>query len=938
MKNYILITWCLLAGWSTSAQVENSNLKEDNLINEVHSFYDGLSKTGMESNYLWNKGFLALDQLEKWKDESPIITNFERWKLIYSAVQESDIYQQTSFPPLEELTNENFLNFQGVSTISLSVINYTGDYLTIAAIEEVVSNEQQPNYQSLNLFSGTVLQHKSYYRQVDFVWNPENYFSNKPKSQALLVDFADGQGYRMLPLHEEQVFTVNYDCIGEKSIRFKSIDEYGNVLVSYSKVDVLSVEQILPTKTGFVSENGLIENEQPLNKSHSDPNVDLSDYNAEYLYFEGVDNKLDKPVIIGEGFDFSGTTTPYTLFKEWNQESRVLDLLEHGYDVFFLSYVHHNRALPVNAQAVKALIKGINEKKEGNYEGIFIGESTSGLLGRIALKQLENEHYDHQIGLYVSFDSPQAGANIPIGAQWIVDDVFTSGSLINSLGVFTDFFEDIFGKDIPYTDIYNQLNCDAARQMCARHYMGNGKHNDIQEYLGSLGYPNNCRNIAYVDGSDNGMVATELYKNSDGHTEVRDIVLGAPLRAMWRVIPLGIITVSTKVWTLDVNQSDQTVASYMKTSIFNVASSIFKLHKESSGPKPWSSAPGSFVGEYHKRHAFTFVPTVSAIDLDRSIMNTGDFDYVNKNKAQIVADGLTPFDDFYANAKNFEHTTYEDFYATIDVQEYMYDRMYLQNRNIVHNRDFEAQHTLTAGKNVQPVEFSNSINSSLHKQIREEKVILNPGTNVNFVAGETITLNDGFEVESGADFSAKIEQDPHLKMAKQNYAPKIEGDRNICGATTYFAVKKGNNEVANWKLVGEGIELSSSGSFFTTPQNLVSGQYTLFCDVNGVGTSKLLRTASAKKCKAIQQVELVQPLTSKQIKVFPNPVRGLVNIESKEPILDYALVSSLGIQKKFAKNINLKKLSLDLTELPSGIYFIELHTVAGLETHSIIKE
>jgi hypothetical protein len=41
-----------------------------------------------------------------------------------------------------------------------------------------------------------------------------------------------------------------------------------------------------------------------------------------------------------------------------------------------------------------------------------MGESMGGILGRIALKQLENEGFDHQIGLYVSYDAPHKGAYV----------------------------------------------------------------------------------------------------------------------------------------------------------------------------------------------------------------------------------------------------------------------------------------------------------------------------------------------------------------------------------------------------------------------------------------------------------------------------------------------------------------------------------------------
>ena len=63
------------------------------------------------------------------------------------------------------------------------------------------------------------------------------------------------------------------------------------------------------------------------------------------------------------------------------------------------------------------LIKSINDQKVGDYENVVIGPSMGGLISRYALNYMESIGVDHETRLYVSFDTPHAGANVPIGFQ-----------------------------------------------------------------------------------------------------------------------------------------------------------------------------------------------------------------------------------------------------------------------------------------------------------------------------------------------------------------------------------------------------------------------------------------------------------------------------------------------------------------------------------------
>ena len=317
---------------------------------------------------------------------------------------------------------------------------------------------------------------------------------------------------------------------------------------------------------------------------------------------------------------------------------------------------------------------------------------------------------------------------------------------------------------------------------------------------------------------------------------------------------------------------------------------------------------------------------------------TGNFDYINKNKAQIVADGLTPFDDFYADDQNFEHTTVEDFYPIMNRQEYMYEQMCLQDRNITRDRDFEAQYTLTAGKDVQnPQFFNHPGKSSLIKQIKKERVELNSGTHVNFVAGDAIKLEPGFRALSGCHFHAKIESNPQWHTPEKSYPPTIDGNRTICGSTDYLAYRQGETLIADWELTGEGVAIETSGSSFTTPENLAPGQYTLYCRTNGTGTSKLLKVSTHETCRELQEMGVEEELAENRVAIYPNPADDQITIRCAEVINSYVINDAFGRLVEQNKGKERKQLKINVNQLQPGIYFIRLTTQSGTETHRFVK-
>ena len=73
------------------------------------------------------------------------------------------------------------------------------------------------------------------------------------------------------------------------------------------------------------------------------------------------------------------------------------------------------------------------------------------------------------------------------------------------------------------------------------------------------------------------------------------------------------------------------------------------------------------------------------------------------------------------------------------------------------------------------------------------------------------------------------------------------------------------------------------------------------------------------------------------IKLSPNPVTDILNIENDYQINSIKIYNQLG-QMVFGKEINNNKTQLDLSVINSGIYIVSIETEKGTINHKIVKK
>ncbi|MEM6297252.1 MAG: hypothetical protein AAF740_01035 [Bacteroidota bacterium] len=257
-----------------------------------------------------------------------------------------------------------------------------------------------------------------------------------------------------------------------------------------------------------------------------------------------------------------------------------------GLDLVFVDFTRSGDDIFRNAQFLKEVIEWVNNQKDGNVgvqPNVLMGISMGGLVGRVALREMENEGQNHDTRLFITHDTPHRGANTPPGLQAFAVHMTTANILTVSylpigfdVDAGLDAVNDITLWDISADGQLDALNDIGPSQMLIERVVGdlndtgpnrveleydNEPHLTFQQQLDALGFPEQTRNVAISNGSECGIPqpfepddiifemdgrCTSYQLNDDGNT----IFGGA-----WRGLlidygtSLGAISGFTNLWT-----------------------------------------------------------------------------------------------------------------------------------------------------------------------------------------------------------------------------------------------------------------------------------------------------------------------------------------------------------------------------------------------------
>ncbi len=991
-KNHTVFSLILSFLWFGILCAQSPELTSRELYQD---FVSTIKKNHLETDYLLNKGFIEEDEIESlyqfiegFDEETqeivPPVSNIngESWIRLYRQILESEFHPETPLPTIDQISNSLDQETFTSTDIPIVFFDIKGELLSEDEIDAAIyDNQKLQPYHMIHLFGATSYITNFYEKNISFKLDKENYFSgSKSEPTEILIDFSDGRGINSYDLNSPNSINVSYADLGEKVITV-----YRDAVLNGNNMRIGSSFVINIESDNTKTPSTIIESSSISARSADGSPIITSGAKA-YCYF-GNDNVLDKPVIIVQGFDPIGDITLESQRRKYEAFENALTV-NNDLDLVFVLLDNTNLSLQNNTRILKNIIRQINQRKQGNFDSVIIGESMGGLLSRMALKQFENENYDHNVGLYISFDAPHQGANLPPGIQHLAKDVLSSRTalagkallglldktVIKLIRLFNSKTSDL-RETLQINTAYQALgalNSEAAKSMLVRHISGNNNFNVTQNMLENLGYPEETRNIALINGSNE---STDLQQRFSGgnlvpgeklieinvlKSQCNDFSLSAwssPTNRRAKVSRFK-LRLGVKIPVIRIRWEARCIVRLfgkcrlkthvpvkVKVGVQCVTNDFINKEKfYNFDGASYDNAPGSTLAGINSTPVdvssnIAFVPTASAIDISEDAYNpTTDpagLRAITNNRVldNFIRNDLTPFDEVYSKATNSDHVFFDfadaqNFQNIID-DEIMPVNLNMQNKHIKLNRDFEATRDIVMGNNVNPV---------ARKIIEPGNIIIDNNAKVSFRAGNEIVLANGTFVKKGSNVVFSIQPTPSARRSKSKplndyFNIKILGkkDYNI-GEYPAFKVITSNPDSdydIDWKVERqEG--LKERGNEFIIRDLLYPGSYLLKVKV----TSR--KTGAAKSLTKVFNIlnkseEYTKPINEnilknyENFKLYPNPTRGETTVISSnaiKEILVYTIAGEKLVQKHSSNERNW--FSLDLSTYPNGIYIVRV--------------
>tara|TARA_R110002050_G_scaffold244430_1_gene381228 strand:- start:1622 stop:4087 length:2466 start_codon:yes stop_codon:yes gene_type:complete len=679
-------------------------------LEKMKHVFDELNPAEIQTGILIDKILLPPTTNSMLETEEGVKKSSTRiFKNVYSELQQSTLNSETTYMPYTDL--DAFYN-PHINTIPINLLlfsfNKIKDDAFVNGLLEVngdffVHTSEEPVYDIKTIFLAAPVREKIYGVNTTYKFQDISFLSNLDKNRinSIEVDFDDGQGFRQIGIEES--ISISYEGLGVKQIK---VNLYYDEELFYSHFEVEIVEA--------TPAYSIISNIESGNRATPDDSYTFSTIyegrtirGTGYLFKSPATSTVKNPIIIPEGFDVDeniGVNELYTFFNGIPTSNpdvfhRTAEcLLAKGFDIIFLDFEYSKDYIQANAALLSAFIQFINTNvKDGNNGNIVIGPSMGGLVSRYALRKMELNNQDHETELFISFDTPHQGANIPVGDQ-----------------AFFWFFAWAGGNSAA-ADIFDKITSPAANQMLVHQLrdgsITNPKHTEFYDELKALGYPETCKNVAVANGAGNGggLLFTAgdqiiKYEYNSTSVDIRGNVWSVPDQVSnWKVVFHGLIDA---IYPLPDNSL---LYSVQNTLPFDNCPGGFRATQKSmAGP-----ASKGTVYSLHDNHSF--VSTISALDI-----NTNDLFYNISANSNIL--NMTPFDAIYYS----ENTS--------------------NDPNIVVNKN--ELHTLVSTdlKNIltQEVIMKDLILDNTTRNMGEKR------------ASNSIVLMPGFQTTSGEMFSAEI--------------------------------------------------------------------------------------------------------------------------------------------------------------------------------------
>jgi hypothetical protein len=523
------------------------------------------------------------------------------------------------------------------------------------------SNTSESPYNSYRFLAFRVA-NNIFLQGISFVIDSNFYLSNDPSFtiSTIEIDFGDGQGF--IEVNFGQTISPDYSGFSGEELELKVRFTSGSsTFLAIYKTEVVNCESAVPIPVAppWATASQFQYGNIVANRTNNANGIGHAVGNA-YVYYRdnpepGTENLFKKPIIIVEGIDF-GTykqqnAANYLMgsfgwcalwgqdLKNYGQLAKMPQLLneyhDNGYDIIMLDFKNGSADIKENAYLLQELIEKVNHYKTQDAElNVVLGASMGAIVARYALADMEQEGKEHCTRLYISFDGPQQGANIPLGAQYFINFFANNG----------------VDEKQEAKDMWASLSTPAARQLLVKQTTTarESVHIAFFNELTSLGYPQKCNKVAIANGTISGL--------NQGYSGGEQIVAyDHTISNFWNIHARG------NIWSQPGRSSDNLIfygeLPWRKISWNNISWGKVSDPRYSDASTPhYDNAPGGV-----RQVAFeiagvntngngniealqfnqAFIPSVSALDVSTSDLFV-DIDAGLKNGTY-----STPFDAYY---------------------------------------------------------------------------------------------------------------------------------------------------------------------------------------------------------------------------------------------------------------------------------------------------
>ncbi len=237
------------------------------------------------------------------------------------------------------------------------------------------------------------------------------------------------------------------------------------------------------------------------------------------IFLDNVNGVLDKPIIVLDGFDPGDSRDIAGLYNSlsFGGENLADIVRDEGFDIVILNAPMYSTGgkdidggadyIQRNAMVLIEMINLLNDLKVGDEDLVVLGPSMGGLIARYALAYMEQNSLDPETRLYISFDSPHRGANIPISLQYLINYLARQLGDADALAIVENVLNSPAAKEMLYDHLLAHLQAGSDYLQDPNKLLPEGAPNfrdAFQAELDALGFPQNVRNVAMVNGSSQG--------------------------------------------------------------------------------------------------------------------------------------------------------------------------------------------------------------------------------------------------------------------------------------------------------------------------------------------------------------------------------------------------------------------------------------------------